>query len=147
MIGVNDGYAGWPTGRLLSMAARLVEHEWESVLREYDMSSAGLVVLHTVAAGPSSQREIARAARVTDQTASHTIERLVRSGYVTREVDPGDHRRRVVAATAAGRTVYESLVERERTDPRLIAAIGDSKAELRAILLKLIEMQSEGESP
>ncbi len=139
---MNDGYAGWPTGRLLSMAARLVEHEWERVLREYSMSSAGLVVLHTVARESASQREIAQAARVTDQTASHTIERLERSGYVTREVDPSDQRRRVVAATAEGRRVYEQLVEAERTDPRLIAAIGDSEADLRAILLELIASQA-----
>lgn len=140
---MDDKYSGWPTGRLLSIAARLVEHEWESVLREYKMSSAGLVVLHTVAAGPASQREIARAARVTDQTASHTIERLVRSGYVTREVDPGDRRRRVVAATVEGQQVYCELLERERTDPHLISSIGDSEADLRAILLELIDVLSE----
>ncbi|RDB45583.1 MarR family transcriptional regulator, partial [Tsukamurella tyrosinosolvens] len=73
---MDDGIVQWPTGRLLSMAARLVEHAWEGVLREYDISSAGLVVLHVVSTGPASQRDIARVARVTDQTASRTVERL-----------------------------------------------------------------------
>ncbi|TWS23333.1 MarR family transcriptional regulator [Tsukamurella sputi] len=138
---VDDGIDGWPTGRLLSTAARLVEHAWEQVLREYGISSAGLVVLHAVSAAPASQREIARAARVTDQTASRTIERLERAGYITRDVDPGDERRRVVAATEAGRRVYRSLVERERTDPSLVAALGDSEVALRALLLELINSQ------
>lgn len=138
---VDDGIDGWPTGRLLSTAARLVEHAWEKVLREHDISSAGLVVLHAVSAAPASQREIAHAARVTDQTASRTIERLERVGYVTRQVDPGDERRRVVAATETGRRVYRSLVERERTDPSLVAALGDSEAALRALLLELINSQ------
>ena len=33
-----DDLDGWPTGRLLSMAARLVEQSWEHVLGEYDLS-------------------------------------------------------------------------------------------------------------
>ncbi|BDD82001.1 MarR family transcriptional regulator [Tsukamurella pulmonis] len=138
---VDEGIAQWPTGRLLSMAARLVEHSWEAVLREYDISSAGLVVLHVVAERPASQREIARVARVTDQTASRTVERLERSGYVAREPDPADERRKVVTATDAGRTVYRELVERERTDPALIAALGDSEPVLRGLLLELIGSQ------
>ncbi|WP_231706548.1 MULTISPECIES: MarR family winged helix-turn-helix transcriptional regulator [Tsukamurella] len=138
---MDDGIAHWPTGRLLSMAARLVEHAWEGVLREYDISSAGLVVLHVVSTGPASQRDIARVARVTDQTASRTVERLERVGYVVRETDPGDERRKVVTATEAGRRVYLELVERERSDPSLIAALGESEPVLRELLLELIGTQ------
>lgn len=138
---VDDGIAQWPTGRLLSMAARLVEHAWESVLREYDISSAGLVVLHVVSTGPASQRDIARVARVTDQTVSRTVERLERVGYVVREPDPADERRKVVTATEAGRGVYRELVERERSDPALIASLGDAEPVLRGLLLDLIGTQ------
>lgn len=136
-----DGMDGWPTGRLLSMAARLVEQAWEHVLREYDVSSAGLVILHVVAAGPATQREIAQACRVTDQTASRTIERLERLGYVSRQTDPRDERRKSVTSTAAGRRVYEALLERERNDPALIAAIGDREPALRRLLIELIQTQ------
>lgn len=136
-----DGMDGWPTGRLLSMAARLVEQSWEHVLREYDMSSAGLVILHVVATGPATQREIAQACRVTDQTASRTIERLERLGYVSRQIDPRDERRKSVTSTAAGRRVYEALLERERNDPALIAAIGDREPALRRLLIELIQTQ------
>jgi len=136
-----DDLDGWPTGRLLSMAARLVEQAWDQVLREYELSSAGLVVLHVVADGPATQREIAQACRVTDQTASRTVERLERLGYVSRQVDPRDERRRSVANTPQGRRVYEALLERERNDPGLIAAIGRDEPTLRRMLLQLIRRQ------
>ncbi|WP_238419647.1 MarR family winged helix-turn-helix transcriptional regulator [Gordonia sp. 'Campus'] len=138
---MNDGMDGWPTGRLLSAAARMVEHAWEGVLREYDISSAGLVVLHVLSTGPATQREIAKHARVTDQTASRTIERLERMGYVLRQVDSRDERRKYVSATQAGTDVYHALLERERSDPDLIAAIGESEPQLRRLLLELIRAQ------
>lgn len=137
----------WPTGRLLSMAARLVEQSWEHVLREYNMSSAGLVVLHVVASGPATQREIAHACRVTDQTASRTIERLERLGYVTRQIDPRDERRKSVSRTPSGRKVYEALLDREQNDPALIAAIGDHEPALRGHLMELIRAQQAPASP
>ena len=139
-----DGFDGWPTGRLLSMAARLVEQSWEHVLREYELSSAGLVVLHLVASGPATQREIAQACRVTDQTASRTVERLERLGYVSRQTDPRDERRKSVTSTPSGHRVYEELLERERKDPALIAAIGDDEPALRRLLVELIRTQQDG---
>ncbi|MGJ6121437.1 MarR family transcriptional regulator [Mycolicibacterium sp. Y3] len=142
-----DTLESWPTGRLLSMAARLIEQSWEHVLRDYHLTSAGLVVLHVVASGPATQREIAQACRVTDQTASRTIERLERLGYVSRHVDPGDERRKSVTSTSSGHQVYKSLVERERNDPVLIAAIGDDTRELRRILIELVRTQSGTEPP
>ncbi len=140
-----DDLDGWPTGRLLSMAARLVEQSWEHILGEYDLSSAGLVVLHVVASGPATQREIARACRVTDQTASRTVERLERLGYVSRQVDQRDERRKTVTSTPMGRRVYATLVEREKKDPGLLAAIGDDGSELRRILLKLVRSRRTGD--
>jgi len=131
----------WPTGRLLSMAARLVEQSWEHVLREYNLSSAGLVVLHVLAVSPATQREVAQACRVTDQTASRTIERLERLGYLSRQIDPRDERRKSVTITPAGRRVYEALLDREQNDPTLIAAIGDHEPALRRLLIELIRTQ------
>ncbi|MFF0815339.1 MarR family winged helix-turn-helix transcriptional regulator [Rhodococcus sp. NPDC003318] len=132
-----DGIDAWPTGRLLSAAARLVEQSWESVLRAHDLTHAGLFVLHAVADGPASQREIARTARVTDQTMSRTIEKLERAGHVTREPDPRDERRKLVTATDSGLRTYRRLIELEREDTTLTAAVGDVTA-LRAQLLALV---------
>ncbi|MER2087860.1 MarR family transcriptional regulator [Rhodococcus sp. (in: high G+C Gram-positive bacteria)] len=133
----SDGLDDWPTGRLLSTAARLVEHSWEKVLRSQDMTHAGLIVLHSIARGPASQRDIAKNARVTDQTMSRTIDRLERAGYVTRDTDPRDERRRVIAITDAGRLTYERLLTLEKEDAALTVGVGDVAA-LREQLLRLV---------
>ena len=44
----------WPTGRLLSTAARLVEHAWVEALEQLGLSHAGLIVLHVLGQGPLS---------------------------------------------------------------------------------------------
>ncbi len=121
----SDGMDEWPTGRLLSTAARLVEHSWEAILRSQNMTHAGLISLHTIADRPASQRDIAKASRVTDQTISRTIDRLERAGYVTRETDPLDERRKRVAITESGRAIYRRLLTLEKEDAALTAAVGD----------------------
>lgn len=132
-----DGLENWPTGRLLSTAARLVEHSWEQVLRSQDMTHAGLVVLHSIATSPASQREIAKTARVTDQTMSRTVDRLERAGYVTRDTDPRDERRRLIAITASGQATYERLLELEKDEAALAFGFSDVAA-LREQLLRLV---------
>ncbi|MDQ1286931.1 MAG: hypothetical protein QG622_496 [Actinomycetota bacterium] len=98
-----DDLDHWATGRLLSAAARLVEHEWNAHLSRWDLNHAGLTVLHVLFGGPMTQREIAAAAQVEDQTISRTLERLERSGYVERRRHAGDRRRLVVSLTPVGR--------------------------------------------
>ncbi|QCQ91051.1 MarR family winged helix-turn-helix transcriptional regulator [Rhodococcus sp. SGAir0479] len=132
-----DGFESWPTGRLLSTAARLVEHAWEEVLREHDVTHAGLIALHTLTSGARSQRDLARACQVTDQTMSRTVERLARGGFVQRETDPADERRVRVTITDAGRDTYAQLLAREQDDAALTAVVSDP-AGLRRMLVELI---------
>ena len=126
--------AEWPTGRLLSTASRLVEHAWLEALDELGLSHAGLVALHLLADASTSQTELAERARVENQTMSRTLDRLERQGYIARELDPRDRRRRIVRRTPAGSRAWdaarnlESDVFPELTDP-------DS---LRGALLELI---------
>lgn len=96
----------WPTGRLLSAAARLVEHAWNAHLARWDLNHAGLAVLHVLLGGALTQRELATRVQVEDQTISRTVERLERSGYVERQRDPGDRRRILVSLTPPGRATY-----------------------------------------
>jgi DNA-binding MarR family transcriptional regulator len=93
----------WATGRLLSAAARLVEHEWNGHLAQWGLNHASLGVLHVLLSGPLTQRELAAAVQVEDQTMSRTVERLERSGHVERRRDDADRRRVVVTLTASGR--------------------------------------------
>ena len=80
-------------GRLLSTAARLVEHEWNAALARLDLTHAGLLTLHALVAGPHTQRQLAGLSYVEEQTMSRVLDRLERSGYVTRERDARDRRR------------------------------------------------------
>lgn len=96
----------WPTGRLLSTSARLVEHAWGDALESIGLTHAGLIVLHLLESAAASQAELARGARVEEQTMSRTIERLERQGFIERQRDPRDRRRYLVASTEAGRAVF-----------------------------------------
>src|SRR6187551_1077936 len=60
----------WSLGRLLSTAARLIEHDWNALLTTHDLTHAGLLALHALQAGPLTQRKLAAASRVEEQTMS-----------------------------------------------------------------------------
>ncbi|WP_370446257.1 MarR family winged helix-turn-helix transcriptional regulator [Cryobacterium sp. Y57] len=104
---VQESMACWPTGRLLSTAARLVEHAWVEALDQLGLTHAGMIALHLLGPGPLSQTELAHAARVQTQTMSRTLERLEREGYVARTRDEHDARRHSVVRTDAGTAVWE----------------------------------------
>ena len=128
------GMQGWPTGRLLSTAARLVEHAWVEALEQLGLTHAGLIVLHVLGAGSLSQTELAKSARVEVQTMSRTLERLEREGYVAREKHPADGRRHVVTRTPAGEAAWGSA---RTLEADLFPSIADNTA-MRAALLEII---------
>ena len=135
----DDRMAAWPTGRLLSTAARLVEHAWAESLEKQGLTHAGLVALHLLDAGPLSQTDLAKRARVENQTMSRTIERLEREGFVARAADAADRRRPGVTRTDAGHRVWE----RTRTlEAELFPRLGAPDV-LRATLLEIIRSSSD----
>ena len=133
---MNDpaGMQGWPTGRLLSTAARLVEHAWVEALEQLGLTHAGLIVLHVLDAGSLSQTELAKSARVEVQTMSRTLERLEREGYIAREKHPADGRRHVVTRTPSGEAAWGSA---RTLEADLFPSIADNAA-MRAALLEII---------
>jgi len=128
----------WPTGRLLSTAARLVEHAWIDALERLGLSHAGLIVLHLLEQGPLSQAELARAARVQTQTMSRTLERLEREGFVARVRDDRDQRRLSVTRTDAGTSAWQSA---RTLEADVFPALNDGSA-LREALLGIIRTSS-----
>ncbi|GHF14801.1 MarR family transcriptional regulator [Amycolatopsis deserti] len=122
---------------MLSAAARLVEQRWAARLETLGLSHAGLIALHTLRGGPLSQRVLARRCQVTDQTMSRTLERLSRSGYVTRVPDPLDGRRSLARLTPAGEDVLATSERIARDDASVIGALGDDAA-FRRQLIELI---------
>ena len=128
----------WPTGRLLGIASRLVEHAWFDALAELDLTHAGMIVLHLLAEAPDSQASLASRARVEAQTISRTIDRLEREGYVVRHEDPADRRRRLVERTPRGAEVFERT---RHIEADLFPEVADLPA-LRAALLDIIGSSS-----
>ncbi|GAA3727944.1 MarR family transcriptional regulator [Leifsonia bigeumensis] len=126
--------AAWPTGRLLSTAARLVEHAWLDALDELGLSHAGLVALHLLGDESTSQTELAERARVENQTMSRTLDRLERQGYVARERDPKDRRRHIVTRTQEGNRAWEAA---RTLEADVFPELSDPTA-LRSALLELI---------
>jgi MarR family transcriptional regulator, organic hydroperoxide resistance regulator len=131
----------WATGRLLSTAARLVEHRWNEGLATFGLTHAGFGVIAHLMGGPLSQHEIAGRTKVEDQTMSRTLDRLERQGHIARVQDAADRRRRLVSVTVEGRdaftTVARSQLDRELVDQRI--AEHCDLASFRAALLALMD--------
>jgi len=124
----------WPTGRLLSTAARLVEHAWNERLSEHGLTHAGVIALSVLDSGALPQSEIAARCRVEAQTMSGVLERLERQGHVTRLRDSADRRRLLVSRTATGAAVVDEAKRLERT---LLPELGDVE-QFREQLLALV---------
>lgn len=130
----DDPIAAWPIGRLLSTAARLVEHEWAAALEQRGLTHAGLIALHLLDGGALDQTELARRARVEAQTMSRTIDRLERSGLVRRSPDPTDRRRHLVARTGQGDDALEAS---RALEAEVFPTVGDPEL-VRYSLLEII---------
>ncbi|WP_370523989.1 MarR family winged helix-turn-helix transcriptional regulator [Cellulomonas sp. APG4] len=104
----------WPTGRLVSAVARRIERDWNAHLERWDLNHASLPVLYLLSGGPRSQRELAEASGVTEQTMSRILVRLERTGYIRRRPHEQDRRRHEVVLTDEGR---QTLLE--AGDPRV----------------------------
>ncbi|MBB2949081.1 DNA-binding MarR family transcriptional regulator [Actinoplanes lutulentus] len=126
----------WPTGRLLSAAARMVERRFDRFLADLDLTHAGMITLHHLESGPLSQRELARLCRVTDQTMSRTIERLARTGHADRAEDTQDRRRTLVRISVKG---TEALVAARAEEKRFEKDLGYDA--IRPQLIALIRKQ------
>lgn len=129
--------ADWPLGRLLSTAARMIEHDWNAVLADHDLTHAGLVVIAALEAGPLTQAELAAASRVEQQTMSRVVAKLERSGHVARSRDDHDRRRMAVSLTDRGRAAVQRVGRPDLAD-RLVAQHLDDPGRFRAELERLV---------
>jgi DNA-binding MarR family transcriptional regulator len=125
-------------GRLLSTAARLVERDWNAVLATRQLTHAGLMVLTTLLQGPLTQRELAAASRVEEQTISRVLEKLERAGYVSRQRASADRRRRMVTLSSSGAATLAEMTLTGIAE-RLVADRVDDPVRFRAELVRLVE--------
>jgi DNA-binding MarR family transcriptional regulator len=136
---VSQDPTGWPTGRLLSSAARRIEREFNAHLDAWGLNHASMPVLVYLSAQDHSQRELASATGVTEQTMSRILARIERLGYVTRKPHPDDRRRHVISLTAAGRAVLAEAADRERSEALVGRGLAAEQVrQLREILAAVI---------
>ncbi len=129
----------WPTGRLLSTAARLVEHSWNEKLGAIGLTHAGVIAIEVLdAQGPMTQAQLAQYVRVQAQTMGKTLSRLESHGHIVRVRSTSDRRSHVVSLTERGKEAVAAAVEMERTV--LAAATIDPdvlRQELKAVVREL----------
>ncbi|GIG39993.1 MarR family winged helix-turn-helix transcriptional regulator [Cellulomonas phragmiteti] len=125
----------WPVGRMLSATARRIERAWDAHLASWDLNHASLPVLVHLTMAPMSQRELADACGVTEQTMSRVVARLVRTDYVTRRPHAEDRRRHVVAITPQGSAALAACAD---PAPAQQEVLGHLPPERRALLEELM---------
>jgi MarR family transcriptional regulator, organic hydroperoxide resistance regulator len=125
----------WPTPRLLSTAARMVEHAWNERLASLGLTHAGAIALEVLeTGGPVVQAQLAVKARVKPQTMSRTLARLEAHGYITR-LNEANRRGQPVAISEPGRRALAQVYELERD---LITGSGIGLEELRERLAAIV---------
>ncbi|QGH70206.1 MarR family winged helix-turn-helix transcriptional regulator [Pseudactinotalea sp. HY158] len=129
----------WPTGRLLSAAARRVERAWDDYLEQWSLTHASLPVLVILTGGPLSQREIAGQMHVSEQSVGRVLGGLERAGHLTRSAHPEDRRRRVVTLTDSGRTALERLDHLRNVESLLGDSLSAAEVDqLRRLLIRMV---------
>lgn len=138
----------WSLGRLLSTAARLVEHDWNSWLGVHQLTHAGLLVLNALANGPLTQRQLAERSQVEEQTMTRILARLERTGHVTRRRDDRDRRRSVVERTPLGDSIFTAIQGSDVSD-RLVADLIADPTAFRAELVRIVTSmrRRDGDQP
>lgn len=129
----------WPTGRLLSAAARRVERAWDAYLQQWDLTHASVPVLVVLSRSSLSQREIAAQMHVTEQSIGRVLRGLQANGHITREPHPGDRRRHVVTLTACGRDALAALDRAQAVEALIGTSLtAQETVQLRALLIRML---------
>ncbi|TYC99596.1 MarR family transcriptional regulator [Arthrobacter echini] len=106
----------WTTGRLLTTAARLVEHAWMERLNHLGVTHAGVIALGVLAEqGAMTQATLAHSVRVQAQTMGKTLSHLESRGCVLRVPNDLDRRSHSVSLSATGRQVLDAADDIEQT--------------------------------
>ena len=129
------------TGYLLARTGAVARHHWARMLAERGLTPHHYGMLMALAEkGPVGQQQLSALVGIDPRNAVPVIDFLAEGGLLTREIDPTDRRRRVLALTRSGHDVVRDLTEAgaaiERRFLRLLTPA--EQAELRRMLLVLL---------
>jgi DNA-binding MarR family transcriptional regulator len=126
----------WSTSRLLTTAARLVDHAWNERLLDLGITHAGYTTLGVLARqGTMTGARLAQTVHVQAQTIGKTLEKLERRGFISRMRDSVDRRSHRVTITAAG---LDALASAENIERTLMTGEGLESFELRSLLRSIV---------
>jgi DNA-binding MarR family transcriptional regulator len=136
----------WSTSRLLSTAARLVDHAWNERLLSIGITHAGHTTLGVLATqGTMTGSKVALAVHVQAQTIGKTLEKLERDGLISRIRDSVDRRSQRSTITVAG---LEALTKAEDIGRTLMVGEGLESRELRTLLSGIVgELAPQRQKP
>jgi DNA-binding MarR family transcriptional regulator len=131
-----DNYLGY----LLGQANHALYKDFDAQVRAAGLTSIEWRVLATLHdSEPLTVSQLAQEVLSKQPTVTKLAQRMVEQGWLALQADPGDQRRTLVVATAAGRRVVRPLVRQamlhEARTLRLLAA--PERAALRKLLEKL----------
>ena len=99
----------------LHRATHATLHVLAARLAELDLPASGINVLANLAVGhPLTVGALAAATATRPTTLTSVLDRLVRRGYVVREVDPADRRSFLVSLTPAGQRAAATVADAVR---------------------------------
>ncbi|MEO5669403.1 MAG: MarR family transcriptional regulator [Ramlibacter sp.] len=133
-----DGYLGY----LLGQANHALYKDFDARVRAAGLSSIEWRVLATLHDGePLTVSQLAHDVLSKQPTVTKLVQRMAEQGWVALQADPGDQRRTLVAATAAGKRLVRPLVEEARHhEARMLRSLGaPEKQALRKLLEKLAQ--------
>ncbi|WP_104181558.1 MarR family winged helix-turn-helix transcriptional regulator [Arthrobacter sp. B0490] len=136
----------WSTSRLLTTAARLVDHAWNERLLDIGITHAGYTTLAVLSRqGTMTGAKLALAVHVQAQTIGKTIEKLERQGFISRIRDSIDRRSQRITIAPAG---VEALAKAEDIERTLMMGEGLESHELRNLLRGIIgELAPQRQKP
>jgi DNA-binding MarR family transcriptional regulator len=110
-------------GYLLRRAQQVSIALFNERFARYGITPTQAICLHAIRCRPGiDQVAVARLIAIDHATAAMVIATLAKSGYITREIDPADRRRRTLAITRKGAALEKRM-----------GAFGDSGAQLLSI--------------
>ena len=128
----------WSTSRLLTTAARIVEHSWNEKLLSIGITHAGLTTLGVLEReGTLTGVRLAQLVHVQAQTVGRTLDRLEKRGLVTRLRNTADRRSQRITLTSAG---LQALERAKNIEHELMAGDGLASQDLRDRLTTVINV-------
>ena len=134
-----DGYLGY----LLGQANHALYRDFDSHVRAAGLSSIEWRVLATLHdSAPVAVSQLAHEVLAKQPTVTKLVQRMVEQGWLELLADPGDQRRTLVTASAAGRKLVKPLLEKARLhELEMLRALGvGEQAALKKLLAKLARL-------